>query len=496
MKLLVATDFPPDAPGGGPAVIRQMLKGFPGEVHWWSCRGSVRGSSFLVPGSALRHSEQDSGFGFHVSSFRSCPPGKLMPARKWTRPKAWLMEHVWAPWAVRSLQKTIQQVTPDAIWMIPHDFSIFPLWLVLHQVSAFKSQRSLFRVHATIQDFPDVHGHGKLWGEERVQRMARMQEAIYAQADTRDATSHPMLNELEKRTRAKGIQMLHQGLEPEDFDYLKSLGTKHQERRTKNQEPGTKNEEPRTKNQAPRKIKIAYAGTILVEKEFETFIRLLNQPSTKHQEQGTKNKELGTKNYELGTKNQEQGTKNQEQITTLVELHFFGAHSYADRPWFDSGWMIEHGNLPERELVEALRDCDWGFIPMSLDDEDPRYNRFSFPTKFITYLAAGLPPIVMGHPESSVMKMAERYDVGLRVNGQGGGEGGWFLVPCSSLAERGSEVVIEKADFGGGRLLADAAIRHKMLPGIVGCARQNFDAEAMRRCLWESIGFGENVNQT
>ena len=36
MKLLVATEFPPDAAGGGAAIVRQMLLGFPGEVHWWS----------------------------------------------------------------------------------------------------------------------------------------------------------------------------------------------------------------------------------------------------------------------------------------------------------------------------------------------------------------------------------------------------------------------------------------------------------------------------
>ncbi len=50
---------------------------------------------------------------------------------------------------------------------------------------------------------------------------------------------------------------------------------------------------------------------------------------------------------------------------------------------------------------------------MALDDDDPRYNRFSFPTKFINYLAAGLPVITLGHPESSVVRMASEYQVGL-----------------------------------------------------------------------------------
>src|SRR4030095_16699262 len=79
-------------------------------------------------------------------------------------------------------------------------------------------------------------------------------------------------------------------------------------------------------------------------------------------------------------------------------------------------WMREHGNLPDAELLAELRACTWGFAPMSLTDHDPRDNRFSFPTKFITYLAAGLPVIALGHPESSVMQMARRYSVGLATS--------------------------------------------------------------------------------
>src|SRR5262245_34837604 len=36
--LLVATEFSPNASGGGPAVVRQMLKHWPSEkISWWSC---------------------------------------------------------------------------------------------------------------------------------------------------------------------------------------------------------------------------------------------------------------------------------------------------------------------------------------------------------------------------------------------------------------------------------------------------------------------------
>jgi hypothetical protein len=99
-----------------------------------------------------------------------------------------------------------------------------------------------------------------------------------------------------------------------------------------------------------------------------------------------------------------------------VSLHLFGAHRYAGEAWFDAAWMQEHGNLAEPELLTALRGCTWGLAPMALTDDDPRYNRFSFPTKFITYLAAGLPVLTLGHAESSVMQMAARYAVGWASN--------------------------------------------------------------------------------
>ena len=74
--------------------------------------------------------------------------------------------------------------------------------------------------------------------------------------------------------------------------------------------------------------------------------------------------------------------------------------------------MEERGNLAEPELKRQLREFTYGFSPLSLSEGDPRYNRFSFPTKFITYLAAGLPVITLGHPSSSVIKMAAAYQVG------------------------------------------------------------------------------------
>jgi hypothetical protein len=127
---------------------------------------------------------------------------------------------------------------------------------------------------------------------------------------------------------------------------------------------------------------------------------------------------------------------------------------------------------------------------MSLHDDDPRYNRFSFPTKFITYLAAGLPPIVMGHPESSVMKMAEKYDVGLRMTDDGfkvkdharqmtDGQKDDLSFPArDSSPPQDPLSVSQRFNFSA------FPSRRESLPAVLQCARAEFDAVAMRKQLW------------
>jgi len=139
---------------------------------------------------------------------------------------------------------------------------------------------SPLHLHATIQDFPDIHHHGADWGPKIVSTLAHQQEALYANADSADATSLPMLNFLQKRTGKEGVQMLHAGLESEDFHFLETLAS---------MPPST----------GP--IRIAYAGTILVDPEFSFFTQLL------------------------------------EKIRVLgvdLQLEFWSAHTYSARPWF------------------------------------------------------------------------------------------------------------------------------------------------------------------
>src|SRR6476619_7398118 len=116
-RLLVATEFPPSASGGGPAVVRQMLQGFPSEsLYWWSCLPEIEPLRF--------------GQLVNATVCARIPP-KLMPHYRLTGIKSALLDHCWRPFATAHLARTIRRVQPDAAWVIPHDWSILPMASVL-----------------------------------------------------------------------------------------------------------------------------------------------------------------------------------------------------------------------------------------------------------------------------------------------------------------------------------------------------------------------------
>ena len=202
----------------------------------------------------------------------------------------------------------------------------------------------------------------------------------------------------------------HAGLEQSDFQYLA--------RQPENDSTGT--------------IRIAYAGTVSRESTFVLFVRAL--------------------------------AAIRARLPRPVSLEIFSSHSYHDQPWFDAAWMHMRGNLPEPQLTSALRECQWGFAPMSLAEDDPRH-RFALPTKFVSYLAAGLPIITLGHPESSVVKMARAHEVGL----------------CLATGDVG--ILSEKLFTA----LAGENPKTKFRAGIETCAAKEFDARQMRAALYESL---------
>lgn len=334
-RLLVATEFPPNASGGGPAVLRQMLKDWPVEnLYWWS----------VLPDRSTRFNQKTAA---HLVA--NIPRG-LYPNRRYTYFKSGLLERLWTPWAAHHFRKALDEIQPNVIWVIPHIWAIPPLARVL--------VNSKTKFHTTMQDYVDANHNVARFGRKRSRRLARLADQLYAKARTRDATSHPMIADLELRTGKGAAQMLHAGLDESDFEFLAAKVPVHH-----------------------NQIRIAHAGTIIEERDFELFVSAL--------------------------------ARARSQIARPITVEFFGAHSYQSRRWFDRAWMREQGDLPEPELAQRLRECTWGLASMALSDDDPRYNRFSFPTKFITYLAAGLPMIMLGHPSSSLLVMGQQYRVGL-----------------------------------------------------------------------------------
>lgn len=306
----------------------------------------------------------------------------------------------WTPWAARHFRKTLMAFKPDALWIIPHGWSIPPL--------ASSLPKSGAPFHVTLQDFMDIQSYTIRYGVERSRRMAALQYQLYARAITRDATSHPMIADLRQQTGAEAAQMLHAGIEMEDLESLKI-----------------------TASQPVDKVRIAHAGSIQVDDVFILFVSAL--------------------------------AKIRGQLPWPVSLELFGNHSHRGHAWFDATWMNERGNLPAAQLTEELRKCTWGFSPMALTDDDPRYNRLSFPTKFIIYLAAGLPVITLGHLESSVVKMAAAYPVGLCVT-----SGNPYNLSAQLLTA-----------------LSDPHPGLKYRDGIRRCAAAEFDARRMRATLYE-----------
>jgi hypothetical protein len=255
----------------------------------------------------------------------------------------------------------------------------------------------------------DDQGFGRRFGVERSRGMAAMADQLYAAATTRDAICRPMVDDLRARTGREGF-INRAGLEQEDFDSL--------------------SHEPEAPGET---IRIAYAGTIVAADEFALVARALGQI--------------------------------RQQLPRPATIELFGNHSYRAQSWFDAGWMKEHGNLPALELSQALKKCDWGLSPMRLADDDPRYNRFSLPTKFVGYLAAGLPVIVLGNPESTVVKMAQQYQVGL----------------CAT------EGNLEKLSGQLLAILSEANPQSKYRAEIRRCALAEFDARRMRATLYENF---------
>jgi hypothetical protein len=247
--------------------------------------------------------------------------------------------------------------------------------------------------------------------------MRAMQNDLYSVAGSRDAICEPMSEDLERITGKKSSAMIRKGLEPEHLSWLAQPV-----------------EGKCLAGGEGKCIRLAYAGSVLVEEEFSLLLNVLEKVRER----------------------------------TPLELHLFGAHNYSDRPWFRP-WIVQHGNLTEEDLTSELRGMDWGISLMALHDDDPAYNRFSFPAKFCTYFSAGLPVLTVGHPESSLAKIANAYKVGVHLKSleTESMRSGWLSELSATLADAGAKL----------------QYRAEMLR----CIRDQFQAEEMRETLWKLL---------
>ena len=161
-------------------------------------------------GVVCRTIKDRSSFRLRRIEVATVPPH--LPHRRWTRLKSWMMENLWASWAAHHFQKTLELFQPDAAWVIPNVWAIAPLAQVL-----LKSKTGF---HTTVQDYVDARNNISRLGINRTQRLAVSADELYSHATTRDATSHPMIEDLRSHTAGEAAQMLHAGFEKNDFAYL------------------------------------------------------------------------------------------------------------------------------------------------------------------------------------------------------------------------------------------------------------------------------------
>ena len=326
---------------------------------------------------------------------------KLYPNRRFAPTRAWLMEKFWSPRAAAHLQRTLRECQPDVVWAIPQNWSIPPLAKGLIGGD--------IPFHVSLHDYPDLGNVVKRIGAGAAGQLAVKADALYARANSRDAICRPMLDDLEQRLGVGGA-LCRVGVEADDMVFLE-----------------------RKQPEGAAEICIAFAGTIIAESAFEVFVKALN------------------------------GIR--ARLPRAVRLEFFGAHTQAQRSWFDAGWMRERRNLPDTDFRAALRECAWGAAPVSFANEDPRYDRFSFPAKVTSYFAAGLPVIALGHPASSLIELARRYDFGV----------------CSTA----TDLETLQSELLAG--LSQPTPWAKYADEVRRCVRSEFNAHEMRAALQESF---------
>ena len=284
-------------------------------------------------------------------------PAKLVPVERALPVKRLLMQALGVPRAAAHLEQFIREQKPDLLWLMAKGWTI----PVFHRVAP----RLGIPWHISVYDMPDIAENMHRLGPTLTAKHTRMAEELYAGAASRCVIGDPMAAELERKTGVKAELVERCAVEPEALAKLREA------RPT-----------PATAARVGA-IRIGYAGSIIAEEAFAFFVAALQQI--------------------------------RGRLASPVEIHVFGSQRYAGKPWFDPTLIIEHGFVSDADLDKLYGECAWGLAMMRMDDDDPRYNRFSFPCKFTMALASGLPLICLGHPQSGLMELALRYRLGVMI---------------------------------------------------------------------------------
>jgi hypothetical protein len=122
----------------------------------------------------------------------------------------------------------------------------------------------------------------------------------------------------------------------------------------------------------PQVINLCFAGNPYAKHEFESFIDFMI-----------------SKNWKLDGKR--------------VLLHFYGSFCP-----FESKYVINHGNISPKSLIATLARHDVAILPYPSGNLNRDVSKFSFPSKYLTYLAAGLPTILIGNRDSTICHFVDQ----------------------------------------------------------------------------------------
>jgi glycosyltransferase involved in cell wall biosynthesis len=276
---------------------------------------------------------------------------RLTPNLRLKGLKGWILEKIITPYAARHLLSFIRSVQPDFILFLAHRWAIPVVYRVMPHVKT--------HWHLALHDMPDTAGFVASLGSKRTSRFMTYTEKLYRDSTSRAVISPAMAEDMFQRTGVPCTHIFRCAVEPEILARLQSPAPR--------QEDDT--------------IRIGYAGTIIAEAAFALLVNALRTV--------------------------------RQRLNRKVEIHLYSWHPYKDRDWFDPSLIVEHGPRSEAEIHAEYQKLTWGLAIMHLDDADPRYNRLSFPCKFTTSLAAGLPLICVGHRHSALIELARNYDLGV-----------------------------------------------------------------------------------